>query len=105
MMNEWALIFAMTAITFGIRYILLATAGRWQLPVLLEQSLKYVPVAVLSVIVVQTLMVEDRASEYGWGLNPGFVLAGVVAFVVARLTSSLMFSVILGLLVYWLYQF
>ena len=101
-MNEWLLIIAMAGITFGIRYALLAASGRWHLPATLEQSLKFVPVAVLSAIVVQTIMIKEPLSDNNWTINYHFLLSALVAFITARLTNSLMFSVIAGLLAYWL---
>lgn len=100
-MNEWVLIFCMAAITFGIRYVLLATSGRWTLPPNIERSLKYVPVAVLSAIIIQTILVQSDDGTLS--VNHAFLWSAVVAFVVARLSESLMTTVIAGLLFYWGY--
>ena len=91
----------MAAITFGIRYLLLASATSWKLPETLERSLNYVPVAVLSAIVVQTILeVEEPAGSLA--INTPFLLSAIVAFVVARISNSLMITVIAGLCFYWL---
>ncbi|MGI9275389.1 MAG: AzlD domain-containing protein [Endozoicomonas sp.] len=100
-MNEWLLIALMATITFGIRYLLLASASSWKLPEALERSLNYVPVAVLSAIVVQTILQADNVTG-DLSINTPFLLSAVVAFVVARLSNSLMITVIAGLLFYWL---
>ena len=104
-MNEWLLIIAMAVITFSIRYALLAASGRWHLPATLEQSLKFVPVAVLSAIVVQTIMIKDSGTDIGWTINNSFLFAATVAFLTARITNSLMISVVAGLTGYWLIIF
>ncbi|CAM3542496.1 AzlD domain-containing protein [Parendozoicomonas haliclonae] len=98
-MSAWWLIIGMALITFSIRYVLIATSGRWQLPQVMETALKYVPVAVLTVIIVQTIMVKSSSSA-GWEVNPGFLLSALVAFAVARLTKSLMITVMVGLVCY-----
>ncbi|AMO55179.1 AzlD domain-containing protein [Endozoicomonas montiporae] len=98
-MNEWLLILSMAAITFGIRFVLLATSGRWTLPPNIERSLKYVPVAVLSAIIVQTILV--RAPDGSNGINVAFFWSAIVAFIVSRISNSLMITVIAGLAFYW----
>ncbi|WP_281649036.1 AzlD domain-containing protein [Parendozoicomonas sp. Alg238-R29] len=106
-MTEWIVILLMALITFSIRYMLIATSGRWRLPPMMETSLKYVPVAVLSVIVVQTIMVKNGVNEsgVGWAVNHGFLFSAVVAFVVARVSKSLMITVMAGLLCYGGYRY
>ncbi|MCL6270370.1 AzlD domain-containing protein [Sansalvadorimonas sp. 2012CJ34-2] len=100
-MNEWTLIFLMALITFSIRYVLIASAGRWHIPSTIERGLKYVPIAVLSAIVVQTIMVSSGTSPVqGWAINPHFLVSAIVAFVVSRVTNSLMITVMAGLFCY-----
>ena len=101
-MNEWVLIISMALITFGIRYVMLASAGRWALPEMFERSLNYVPVAVLTAITVQTIL-TGSPSEGTLSVNMPFLLSAVVAFIAGRLFNSLMITVILGLGFYWLY--
>ena len=98
-MNEWLLIFCMAVITFGIRFALLATSGRWTLPPNVERSLKYVPIAVLSAIIIQTMMVQ--APDGSLSVNKAFLWSAIVAFIVARISNSLMITVMTGLLFYW----
>ena len=105
-MNEWTLIVSMALITFSIRYMLIASAGRWHLPPHLERGLKYVPIAVLSAIVVQTIMVKASGSpEPDWTINSHFLLSAVISFGVARVTNSLMITVAAGLFCYGVVQY
>ncbi|MEL6149567.1 MAG: AzlD domain-containing protein, partial [Chloroflexota bacterium] len=52
MMEEFWLVLGMTAVTFGVRYPSLALVGRMQLPDSVIRALRYVPVAVLTAIIV-----------------------------------------------------
>ena len=54
--SETIMIIGMTAVTFGIRYILLALADRFSLPPLMERALGYVPPAVLTAITVPAVL-------------------------------------------------
>lgn len=101
-MNEWILIALMACITFGIRYVMMASAGRITLPPLLLRSLNYVPVAVLSAMVVQTILVKVPESS-SLSVNPAFLTSTLVAFFVARFSKNLMITVVAGLLFYWFY--
>ena len=103
-MNEWTLIILMALITFSIRYVLIASAGRWHLPSTMERGLKYVPIAVLSAIVVQTVIVEVQGNEpITKSINIHFLTAAIIAFLVARFTKSLMLTVLAGLTFYVLF--
>ncbi len=105
-MNEWALIILMALITFSIRYVLIASAGRWHLPSTMERGLKYIPVAVLSAIVVQTIMMKsDNGQASNWSIDIYFLISAVIAFGVARATKNLMITVTAGLLCYGIIKY
>ncbi|MDH2433309.1 AzlD domain-containing protein [Pokkaliibacter sp. MBI-7] len=99
------LILAMMAVTFVPRYLPFALAHRFQLPPLLQRTLGYVPVAVLTAIVVQTTLVRDQQIHTDWQ-NPT-LWAAVVAGLMAWRGVSLLLTVCGGMLVYgvlrWLF--
>ncbi len=69
-MNYWQealLILGMLAVTFGVRYPILALSGRIVMPHWLVKALSYVPVAVLSAIAVPMML----APQGNMQLRPG----------------------------------
>ncbi|MET4693129.1 AzlD domain-containing protein [Endozoicomonas lisbonensis] len=81
------------------RAVLVLHGFSWTRPPNVERSLKYVPIAVLSAIIIQTIMVQ--APDGSLGINKAFLCSAIVAFIVARISKSLMVTVIAGLLFYW----
>lgn len=94
-MNELLLILGMTAVTFGVRYPPLALVGRLRLPPLLIRALRYVPVAVLTAITVPELLLTER--QLNVSLNNAYLVAGVVAILVAWRTKNLLLTIITGM--------
>nr|WP_067288659.1 AzlD domain-containing protein [Marinobacterium profundum] len=99
-MNEWILITGMAALTFGPRYLPLALAGRVRIPPLIEQALRFVPIAVLSAIITQTIFVREGTLDFD--LHNAHLLAAVAACIVAWLSRGLFLTVASGMLVYGL---
>lgn len=97
-MNEWALIIGMMLVTFLPRYVPLALAGRVHLPDWLRQALEFVPIAVLTAIVVQVVWVRPDGLDANWD-NP-YLWAVVVASIAAWLKRSLLQVIAIGLAVY-----
>ncbi|NVK42430.1 MAG: AzlD domain-containing protein [Oceanospirillaceae bacterium] len=97
-MNEALLIAGMTLLTFGPRYLPLALAGRVRIAPLLEQALRFVPIAVLSAIIAQTTLVRDGQID----ANPGnpYLVAALAAGVTAYWSRQLFATVAVGLVVY-----
>jgi len=89
-------------VTFAIRLSFLALLGRVELPALLTRSLRFVPPAVLSAIILPELLVKDGALD----LRPGNVrlIAGVVAAVVAWRTRNVVLTIAVGMAALWMGQ-
>jgi len=100
MSDYWWLIIGMTAVTFLPRYLPLALAGRVHIPLLLRQALEFVPIAVLTAIVVQISLVRDGSISLG--LDNHYLIASVVAFATALWSRHLMLTIVLGLVVFTL---
>lgn len=104
-MNELIMIAGMTAVTFGIRYILLAVADRFALPDVMERALGYVPPAVLTAIIVPAILLPR--GEWDLSLSNAYLfgaLAAVGAGVLFR-KRTLLASIGGGLAVFFLWRF
>lgn len=98
-MNAWLLIFGMLAITFAIRYSFFAWP-RLRFPRLVEQGLHYVPVAVLSAIVVPGMLLPQ--GHWALGRDNAYLWAGLLAIGVAALTRHLLATIGTGLVAFFL---
>ncbi|AWM61121.1 AzlD domain-containing protein [Pseudomonas songnenensis] len=98
-MSTWLLIFGMLAITFVIRYSFFAWPDL-RFPRAIEQGLHYVPVAVLTAIVVPGMLMPEGAWALHW--DNAYLLAGLLAIVIAALTRNLLATIAGGLLSFFL---
>lgn len=94
----WGLILGMMAVTFLPRYLPYALAHRVKLPPLLVSALEYVPIAVLTAIIVQVTLVRDGAINFG-PANP-HLLAALAAAITAAISRHLFLTISVGLGVY-----
>ncbi len=98
-MNEWLLIAGMMLVTFGVRYPVLALLSRAQLPAPLLRALTFVPVAVLSAIIVP--MVLRRHGEWAIGFDQPFFVAAVISVLIAWKSRNLLLTITLGMAVFF----
>ena len=94
-MNEWLMVAGMAAVTFGVRYPVLALLSRSKLPDVVLQALQFVPAAVLSAIVVPMLAAPDGALALS--VNNHALVAGVLAIAVAAVSRNLLLTIALGM--------
>ncbi|MFC3282814.1 AzlD domain-containing protein [Litchfieldella rifensis] len=97
-MNPWWLILGMLAITFSIRYSLFAWPNL-RFPVWLSQALPYVPVSVLTAIVVPGLLMPEGRLALDW--DNAYLLAGLVTIAIAALGRHLLATILGGLMVFF----
>jgi len=97
-MNYLLLIAAMVAVTFLPRYLPFYLASKLQLPSSVEQALNYVPIAVLTIIVVQTSLFKD--GQLALSLDNPYIGASIAAFVIALLQKRLFVTIATGLVSY-----
>ncbi len=102
MITPWeiALIAGMTAVTFGVRYATLAMVGRTPLPLTVERALKYVPVAVLTAIIVPATLMPTGDIDVSFG--NAYLVAGLVAVGVSWRTKNLLLTIITGMAAFFL---
>lgn len=92
----WFVIIAAGAITFLIRLSFIIALERLRLPDWFSRSLRFVPPAVLSAIIMPELANWDgKAIDLSWS-NPQ-ILAGIVAVLVAWRTRNVVITLIAGL--------
>ena len=99
-MDIWLLILAMAAITFAIRYSLFAWP-QLRFPPLIRKSLQYVPIAVLSAIVVPGMLMPNEQGIQ-LSLDNAYLLAGLAAIAIAALSRNLLATIGGGLLAFFL---
>jgi branched chain amino acid efflux pump len=97
--NEWLMILGMVAVTFTPRYGVLALMGKVELPRPVLRTLKFVPPAVLSAIVLPAMVLRDDQLY----LTPqnSFMVAGIIATIVAWRTRSLLLTIVIGMAALW----
>ena len=89
---EVAILAGMMAVTFPVRYLLFALGERFEFPPLVRRALRYVPVAVLTAIIVPMVLLPDGQH---WRLDwrnaylTGALAAGLIAWRWRNLLASI----------------
>jgi branched-subunit amino acid transport protein len=96
-------ILGMGAVTYLPRLLPVLLLAKKKLPPLVEAWLRYVPVAVLSAMLLPSLVVNDGVLDFS--SSNLFLWAAVPTFLVAWKTGSLFGSVIVGMVVVALARF
>ena len=99
-MQDFVLIVLMMAVTFGVRYPVLALVGKVNLSQTVRRALAFVPVAVLSALSAPIVMISDGQ----WNVSVGneYFVASVVAIAIAWKTRHLMLTILIGMAVFTL---
>ena len=100
MNNIWPAMIGLGILTFLIRFSFIALLDRWQTPPLVQRALRFVPVAVLTAIIVPELMLLPNGEFNPNLLNPR-LLAGIVAVIVAWETKNVILTIVIGMIVFW----
>ena len=101
--NIWFIMLSLGLLTFLTRLSFIALQDRWTPPEPFRRALHYVPVAVLTAIIVPELLMQDGSVAF-WPLNPRLV-AGVLAIFVAWRTKNTALTIFIGMAVFWVVQF
>lgn len=95
-MNEAIMIAGMALVTFSIRYLLLAAAGRITFPNWARDALAFVPPAVLTAIIVPAVLIPNGAGiELSWR-NP-YLLAALITLAVGLVRKHLLTTIVVGM--------
>lgn len=97
-MNEILLLIGMTAVTFLPRYLPIAFSSRLQLPEVVIKALQYVPIAVLTVIIVQTSFFQQ--GQLHLSANNAFLWGLMAAIGLSYLQKNMLITITLGMTVF-----
>ncbi|MCC7163047.1 MAG: AzlD domain-containing protein [Anaerolineae bacterium] len=99
----WLTILAAGVATFLIRLSFIAVHGRVIMPDWFNRALTFVPVTVLSAIIVPELVMTDGVVNFS-PLNARLI-AGIAAILVAWHTKNVMVTIVVGMLLLWGMQY
>lgn len=102
-MNEILLILGMFVITFSIRFIMFAFAGKIYFPDWLARSLKFVPPAVLTAIIVPSVMMPKGYVDISF--TNSYLVAAVFALLIALQTKNLLKTIGLGMIFFLILRY
>ncbi|WP_022942699.1 AzlD domain-containing protein [Psychromonas hadalis] len=95
-MNETLLILGMFIITFAIRFVMFAFAGKMTFPNWLGKALKFVPPAVLTAIIVPAVVMPEGNIDISF--NNSYLIAALFALIIALISKSLLKTIGLGMI-------
>ena len=98
-MNLWLIILGMGLVTFGIRLVPIVLLGRFEIPLVVQRALRFVPPAVLTAIIVPELLY--RNGQLDVSLANLRLLAGLLAIVVAWRTKNALITIGVGMITLW----
>ncbi len=101
-MNLWPVLVISGLITFTTRLSFIALVGQRPVPSLVRRALRYVPLAVLTAIVVPELLIPGGKLDVS--LGNARLFAGLLAMVVAWRTRSAMLTIVVGMVTLWVLQ-
>ena len=98
----WLAMIGLGLLTFLTRLSFIALLERWQAPLIVQRALRFVPVAVLTAIIIPELVLPNGVLDVQ-PANPRLV-AGLVAALVAWKTKNVIWTIAVGMAVFWLLQ-
>jgi len=101
-MNIWVVMLIGGLLTFGTRLSFIFLLDRIKVPVWFRRGLRFVPVAVLSAIILPELTSPNNTLFISWR-NPQ-LLAGLVAILVAWKTRNVLLTILAGMAALVLFQ-
>jgi branched-subunit amino acid transport protein len=101
--QEVFLIGGMMLVTFSIRYSMFVVAGRMTFPARLEKSLRYVPPAVLTAIIVPAVLIPSGNEVVVSYTNP-YLVAALIACAAGWFSKNLLLTIVLGMIAFWIWQ-
>ncbi len=102
MTTAFLTIVAMGVVTYLIRLLPIEFFSRINIPTWALQSMRYVPIAVLTAIIVPEVIIPG--GEFNVSPGNARLLAALVAVIVAWRTKNVFLTVATGMIVLWLLQ-
>jgi branched-subunit amino acid transport protein len=97
--NIWVVMVSVGILTFLTRLSFILIADRWQAPAAFRRALQFVPIAVLTAIIVPELVLSTGSLNLS-PLNPRLI-AGIIAIVVAWKTKNTVLTIVSGMAAFW----
>ena len=102
-MDETYMLAGMALVTFGIRYSMFGLAGRYEFPRPLLEALRYVPPAVLTAIIVPSVLIPAGES-IDLSLSNAYLIGAVVAASIGWWRKNLLLTIIVGMAAFLAWQ-
>lgn len=95
MNSFWLTMIIVGMLTFGIRLSFIVILDRWETPPMIQRSLRFVPVAVLSAIIFPELILRGGTPDVTFeNLR---LIAGIIAILVAWKTKNIIWTIVAGM--------
>lgn len=98
----WLIIIAIGLLTLATRLSFILVLERMRVPPLVQRALRFVPIAVLTAIIVPALLLPNNTVAIS--LHNTRLLAGVLAVGVAYATRNALATIVAGMGALWLLQ-
>ena len=99
----WNIMIVTGLLTFAMRFVMLSGIAPLKLPAAFEDALGFVPIAVLTAIVVPAVLIgEDHSIML---LDNARLPAAIIAIIVALVSQSVVMTISAGLGTLWLLSF
>ena len=102
-MSIWGVMFFAGLLTFLMRLSFILMVGRKEIPSLLLRTLRFIPPAVLSAILLPELLISDGKLDIS--TDNARLFAGIIAIMVAWKTKNVVWTILSGMVSIWLIQF
>lgn len=97
------LIAGMVLVTFSVRYVMFAAAGKFEFPAHLMRALRYVPPAVLTAIIVPAVLnPTGNGIDFSWG--NAYLVGGIAAGLIGWFSKNLLVTIVAGMAIFWGWQ-
>ena len=100
--SVWILFLALALGTFALRYSFIYFFGKVDMPDWLRNALKFVPASVLAALVAPALTYTNGTLDLT--LNNIRLLAGIGGALVAWRTKNVMWTILVGMVLFWILQ-
>jgi len=101
-MSIWLTIITAGLLTYGTRLSFIIFYGRINMPGLVEQTLRFVPPAVLTAIFFPELIINN--GDIFIAIGNARLLAGMLAILVAWRTKNVIYTIVIGMITLWILQ-
>ena len=97
--SVWLIFIGAAIGTFSLRYSFIYLFGKVDVPVWLQKALRFVPASVLAALVFPALLYPN--GSFDLSLNNIHLLAGIGGGLVAWKTKNVLWTIIVGMILFW----